>query len=135
MSNRQGEDMKRGGGHKAPNSVIKEAIDAWIRHLQTSLFPGISEKEIAELVGPVARDDAWIYQGGSGRRSRLYRIDDYLQARFDFDDQDQLLSYAVYESRENWLKGPDGTLQWGFQTSDIELWFPKPLQPSRENFC
>jgi|GraSoiStandDraft_36_1057302.scaffolds.fasta_scaffold300004_2 hypothetical protein len=102
----------------------EEAITIWIRHFQTTLFQGISEPEIAKLMTPVARDDAWIHYGGTGRRSRLYLIDDYLQARFDFDHQDVLLSYAVYKTAEGWLKGPDGVLLRGAEAPDAELLFP-----------
>jgi len=102
----------------------EEAITIWIRHFQTTLFQGMTEEETAKLMTPVARDDAWIYHGGSGRRSRLYLIDDYLQARFDFDHQDVLLSYAVYKKSESWLKGPDGVLLRGAEAPDAELLFP-----------
>ena len=102
----------------------EEVIKMWIQHFQTTLFQGISEQDIAKLMTPVARDHAWIYYGASGRHSRLYLIDDYLQARFDFDHQDVLLSYAVYKTAEGWLKGPDGVLLRGAEAPDAELLFP-----------
>jgi len=102
----------------------EEAIKMWIKHLQTVLFRGISEPEIGKLMAPVARDSAWIYHGGTGKRSRLYKIDDYVQARFDFDVQDVLISYAVFPLKAGWLKGPDGILLGGFEAPDAELFFP-----------
>jgi hypothetical protein len=107
------------------NEITPEAaIKMWIKHFETVLFQGISEQEIAKLMAPVACDDAWIYHGGTGQRSRLYKIDDYVQARFDFDVQDVLISYAVYQLRGGWLKGPDGILLRGFEAPDAELLFP-----------
>lgn len=116
--------MKQDFGNDANEMKPEEAIKMWINHFQITLFQSTSEQEVAKLMAPIARDDAWIFHGGSGRRSRLYMIDDYLQARFDFDQRDLLLSYAVYESREGWLKGPDGVLLGGYSASDAELLFP-----------
>jgi hypothetical protein len=102
---------------------ISNAINLWINHFRTTLFQGASEQEIAKLMAPIARDNAWMYHGGSGNRSRFYMIDDYLRVRFDFDRRDLLLSYTVYESKEGWLKGPDGVLLNG-DSAVGELQFP-----------
>jgi hypothetical protein len=109
---------------EADEKTLEEAIQLWIRHLQTALFQGISEPEIAGLMAEAARDTASIHHGGSGNHSRFFLIDDFLQARFDFNRQDVLLSYAVYESKEGWLKGPDSVLLRGHEGSDAELLFP-----------
>jgi hypothetical protein len=104
--------------------AIKEAIVAWREYFQTSLSQESSEQQIAQLMSGIARDDAWIPYGGSGRHSRFYLIDDYLQARFDFDHNDLLQSYSVYETKEGWLKDPQGILLSGSAAPDAELLIP-----------
>ncbi len=99
----------------------EEAIEMWIKHLEATLFKGISEQDVEKLMAPVSRDKAWIYLGGSGKRSQIYMIDSYLQIRFDFNYQDFLESYTVNLSRKGWLKGPGGILLEGFDASDARL--------------
>jgi hypothetical protein len=110
--------------NEIPPKEVSSAIKMWVEYFQTALFEGITENRVAQLMTPVARDHAWIYHGGTGMRSRLYMIDDYVQARFDFDYQDVLVSYAIYARQEGWLKGPRSVLLHGFEASDVELLFP-----------
>jgi hypothetical protein len=106
--------------------MVSSAIIKWINHFQATLFEGTTEHEVAHILGSGVRDKAWIYHGGSGRRSRLYMIDDYVQARFDFDDQDLVVAYAVFAQKGGWLRGPGGALLYSPEPADIELWVPQP---------
>jgi len=107
-----------------PGEDISSAVKMWVDYLQPNLSKGITQDEIEQLMVSASRDKAWIYYGGSGRRSRLYMIDDYVQARFDFDDRDVLISYSVYPRPGGWLKGPGGVLLRGSETPEAELLFP-----------
>jgi len=102
---------------------VDEAIARWVRSLEATVTTATTAEEIATRLLPVARDDAWVIYGSSGRRSRLFLIDDQVQVRFDFDHKDQLVAYSV-QRKTNWLKGPDGVLLEGFHVPDEELLFP-----------
>ena len=116
--------MKQNHSQDGIPGAIKEAIVAWLEYFQASLSQETSEQEIARQMSGIARDDAWMPHGGSGRLSRFYLIGDYLEARFDFDHDHLLRSYSIYETREGWLKGPDGILLSGYSAADAELVIP-----------
>lgn len=109
---------------KPADTVIQDAIQRWRQHLDSTLTAEMPEAEIINRMSPLARDSAWIPYGGTGRRSRLFLVDDCVQVRFDFDAGERLVSYSVYEHKNAWLKSPDGTLLSGFDAPDAELSFP-----------
>ena len=102
---------------------VEEAIARWVQRLDATLTTATTAEEIATRMLPIARDDAWVIYGSSGRSSRLFLIDDQVQVRFDFDHKELLVSYSVHR-KTNWLKGPDGVLLEGFDVPDEELLFP-----------
>jgi hypothetical protein len=102
---------------------LAAVVQRWLEHLGTVLFPGITENQIEEMMRPASQDSAWVAHGGSGRRSRFYLVDDRVQARFDFDGQGTLSSYAVHPRREPWVKAPDGTLLQGGDAPDVPILF------------
>ena len=109
---------------KPADTEIQDAIRRWMQHLDSTLTAAMPEAEITTRMSPLARDSAWIPYGGTGRHSRLFLIDDYVQVRFDFDAGERLVSYSVYERKNAWLKSPDGTLLSGSDAPDAELRFP-----------
>jgi hypothetical protein len=106
-----------------PSPQATATMQRWLDHLGAVLVPGITENQIDEMMRPVSRDRAWRAHGGSGRRSHFYLLDDLVQARFDFDGQGALTSYAVHPRREPWVKAPDGTLLEGADAPDAPLIF------------
>jgi hypothetical protein len=108
----------------ASSAAIENAVRMWTAHLRTVLSRGMSPEDIARLMVAISWDHAWLYYGSSGRRSRLYAIDDYLQLRFDFDADDALLSYAILASAKRWLKAPDGALLHDIDHNTADLQFP-----------
>jgi hypothetical protein len=58
--------------------------------------------EVATLMTPLASDSSWVYLGGSGARQQLFLLPEDLRAVFQFDGDDRLVAYGVYQSTEPW---------------------------------
>lgn len=58
--------------------------------------------EVAMLMTPLASDSAWVHLGGSGARQQIFLLPEDLRAVFQFDGDDRLVAYGVYQSTEPW---------------------------------
>lgn len=106
---------------KLSSIKMLSSIPEWINYLEKKLSNLTTLKQIEELFFQLAKDSAWIYNGGSGNRSRFFLIDNKIQFRFDFDRNDYLISFAVFPQSKKWTKTSDGILVSAEEISKSDL--------------
>jgi hypothetical protein len=73
--------------------------------------------DVAALMTPLASDSAWVHLGGSGARQQIFLLPKDSRAVFQFDGNDRLVGYGVYQSNGPW----DGNNVLPVSGSDVSL--------------
>lgn len=76
--------------------TTKDISEFLIEHLENSA----NTEDIAKIMKTLEIDSAWVYLGGSGARQQIFQLRNNVRVVFQFDGDDNLVAYGVYESEE-----------------------------------
>ena len=90
--------------------ATRTSIQLWNHFFEQHVRPGDEADKIKELLVRKALDWGRSSSGGSGNYLLCFKLDDFMQAQFQFDHSNRLESYKVLKGRALWIKDPDGNI-------------------------
>lgn len=90
--------------------AIRTAISLWDHYFQERVKKGDDASKVREAASPRSLDWGKITFGGTGNYALRFKLDDFMQAEFQFDASNKLLSHRIFRQPESWIKDPDGNI-------------------------
>ncbi len=85
-----------------------ETLQVWASEIKSRIN---DPETLCAWLSEQALDQAWVPVGGTGAKAEVFRLEQEVDARLEFDGSGELFAWAVYKHEHAWRKQPDGTLQ------------------------
>jgi len=90
--------------------AIRTALSLWKDYFQKHVKKGDKLETVRDVMKSKSLDWGRLNFGGTGNFDLRFKLDDFIQAEFQFDASNTLQSYGVMWRREFWIKDPDGNI-------------------------
>jgi hypothetical protein len=97
-------------GQPADAFATRTAISLWNYYFQEHVKKGDDVDKVKEILVHKTLDWGKSISGGTGNYIMCFKLDDFMQAEFQFDKSNKLQSYRVFRQRASWIKDLDGNI-------------------------